>query len=625
MELDNNVWKYQAQHEVSLMSMKKTNEMFVAEMAMVAPDIEVVGEYVGARHPIKVRCKKCGHTWNPWATNLLQRGSCPACGKMRGGEKRRLSKDEFENKLKDKNPDIEIIGEYEKASTKVFARCKRCGYEWLVLPSKLLGGTGCPECNHSGTSFVEQVICLSLQSITGEEVLSRNRSVIDKELDIFIPSKLFAVEYGSWFWHKGKEDVDNGKIKQCSDKGIKLIEIFDSYNGERQSTENIWLYKKNLSKAENISIVKKLIIKLCEEIGVQYSLSDEEFEKIRYQARINSRRITTDILNEKLEQIQADIVVISEFQEMLTKVSAKCKICGHEWAVTPANLLNGKRCPKCRGKRISQTKLKKTEQYVAELKERNSNIEVLSEYTGSKKHITVRCKKHDYVWSCFPGSLLKGAGCYKCASEKIHETRAKTQDQFIKQIAETNPGIEIIGQYYNDNTKVKARCGVCLHEWEVRPGVLVRGGGCPKCGYKSAQEKQRKTNEQFISELKDKNTNVIPLDKYINATTKIRFQCKICSHIWEAIPYSLLSGHGCPKCSRIRKTQDVFLEEMQVRQPTIEVVGSYVNYKTKVAVKCKICGYEWSDTPTNLLSLGRGCRQCRGKSKSLNASKMHKV
>ena len=65
------------------MSKKKTNEMFVNEIAIVAPDIEVIGEYVGARNPIEVRCKKCGHTWSPWATNLLKRGSCPACARIR--------------------------------------------------------------------------------------------------------------------------------------------------------------------------------------------------------------------------------------------------------------------------------------------------------------------------------------------------------------------------------------------------------------------------------------------------------------------------------------------------------------------------------------------------------------
>lgn len=592
------------------MSEKKTHEVFVAEMAMVAPDIEVVGEYVGARNPIKVRCKVCGHIWSPWATNLLQRGSCPACVRIRRGEKRRLSKDDFIRNLEDKNPDIEIIGEYEKASTKVLARCKRCGFEWPVLPRKLLSGTGCPGCTHSGTSFVEQLIYLSLQSITGEEVLSRNRSIIDRELDIFIPAKLFAVEYGAWVWHKGKEDVDNGKIKQCTDKGIKLIEIFDSYNGERQSTENIWLYKTNLSIAKNISIVKKLIIKLCEEMGLQYNLSDEEFEKLQYQARINSRRITTDILNEKLEKVQANVVVISEYQEMLTKVSAICKVCGHEWAVTPADLLTGKRCPKCRGKRISQTKRKKNEQFVAELKECNPIIEVLSEYSGSKNHITVRCKKHDYIWSCYPDSLLKGAGCYKCAIEKIHEARAKTQDQFIKQIAEKNPRIEVIGRYVNDNTKIAARCRVCSYEWEVRPGVLVRGGGCPKCGYKSTAEKQRKTNEQFVDELKDKNPNVIPIDKYVNATTKIRFQCKICSYIWETAPQSVLAGHGCANCAGNRKrTHASFLEEMHNKFPMIEVIGTYTNSKTKVAVKCKTCGFEWSATPSNLLL--RSCKRCK--------------
>lgn len=595
------------------MSVKKTHAMFVSEMAVKAPNVEVISEYSGARDPITVRCRTCGYVWDLMATNALRIRLCPVCARINSGEKRRLSRDAFLHKLEIVNPDIEIIGEYEKASTKVLVRCKRCGYEWPAFPSKLLRGAGCTKCTtHSGTSFVEQIIYLSLKSITGDEVLSRDRSIIDRELDIYIPSRHFAVEYGAWIWHKGKEEVDNNKINQCAEQGIRLIEIFDSYHGERKSTKNIWFYKKNLSLVKNIEIVKEIIIKLCAELSIPYSLSDKEFDQIQYEARINSRRITTEILNEKLKQNQANVLVVSEYQEMLTKVSARCMVCGHEWNITPANLLRGRGCPKCSKKHAALLMRRSHELFVAEVNECNPNIEVIGTYTGRASPILVRCKKHDHTWSCNPDSILKGAGCYKCALEKISKKKRKTHEEFVADISRINPRIEIIGHYENSSTKIEVHCRACANEWKAWPDVLMRGGGCPKCSHRLQTEKSRKTNEEFNSELKKVNPDIIPIDNYINASTAIRFQCAICSYIWKTTPDAVLKGHGCGNCKgNRRKTQDEFVEEMKIKHPTIEVIGTYNGSKIKVAFKCKVCGFEWEDRPGNLLSLGRGCRQCR--------------
>ena len=292
------------------MSGLKTHESFVSELKSIQPTIEVIGKYAGARTPISVCCSVCGHIWDSLPTNLLKGRKCPICSYELRGKQHRRNKDEVISAIEKNNPKIEIIGEYINTTTKILARCKKCSYEWMVLPFSLERGSGCPKCAHTGTSFVEQIILLSLEKMTGLEVQSRNRSVIGLELDIFIPEKNFAVEYGAWPWHKGKEEKDREKIKLCNEKQIRLIEIFDAYTGEPHQEENIWLYKENISKAPNISIVNEIIIKLCDEIGIPYSLSDSEFEEIQFQARINSRRMSTADLNEKLKRNGIEITVL---------------------------------------------------------------------------------------------------------------------------------------------------------------------------------------------------------------------------------------------------------------------------------------------------------------------------
>lgn len=48
---------------------------------------------------------------------------------------------------------------------------------------------------------------------------------------------------------------------------------------------------------------------------------------------------------------------------------------------------------------------------------------------------------------------------------------------------------------------------------------------------------------------------------------------------------------------------------MKEIDPTIEIIGEYVNNRTKIKCRCKDCGNEWEATPSNLLKY-RGCPAC---------------
>ncbi len=76
-------------------------------------------------------------------------------------------------------------------------------------------------------------------------------------------------------------------------------------------------------------------------------------------------------------------------------------------------------------------------------------------------------------------------------------------------------------------------------------------------------------------------------------------------------PNTLLSGEGCPKCSGLmRKTQEEFVEEMRLKHPTITVIGEYVNNRTKVKCFCNECETYFFSAPHTMLSNGNGCPNC---------------
>lgn len=593
-------------------NLRKTPDEFIAEMAIKQPTIKVLEQYKGARIPIKVSCLKCGHIWMASPTNLLKDRSCPKCSYKERGKKHRVNPNDFLKKASIASPELEMLGDYELSTKKILVRCKTCNYEWLVAPSLLLRGTGCPNCSHSGTSFVEQVILLCLRKVLNEEIVSRDRSVIKLELDIYIPSMKTAIEYGAWPWHKDKVEKDKKKFALCREKGIRLIEIFDAYDGPRIDNLDVWTIEENIGYKENFPIVKELVVRLCKELGVEYNLRDEELQSIQEEARINARRLTTERLNKILEEQGSVVRVLSDYHDALSKVHVECKNCGYQWDVIPASLLRGYGCPECSKKKKAQLRLKTREQFIEELKTKNPNIEVIGDYFGTHKKIKVRCKKHNITYTAEPNVLLTGSGCRKCLSEKISKRFLRDKNDYAREIEDKYPNIQLLSEYVNSRTKIKVRSKSCGHEWYRSADMLLNNPNCPICSRKALDESRKKTHKEYVDELAKINPSITVLSQYERSNKKIRVMCNKCNHEWEVIPTSLLLGYGCPNCAgNKRKTQEDFVREVGIKFPNLTVLGKYVNAKTKVKIKCNTCGNEFDVTPDVLIHRKKGCPKCK--------------
>ena len=236
------------------------------------------------------------------------------------------------------------------------------------------------------------------------------------------------------------------------------------------------------------------------------------------------------------------------------------------------------------------------------------NIEILGRYVDTKTKIKCRCKIDGNIFEMRPNALLKGQGCPKCYNNRRGDTTRKTHKQFMKDFMKKNKNaenIEVLEEYKNARTKIKCKCKLDGYEWEVRPKELLRGNGCPKCS-----NHIQLTHEEFIDRMKKANNNIEILGEYINIDTKIKCRCKIDGYEWETIPYSLLNNIGCPKCSgKATKTTKEFIKEIKKINDNIEILGEYVNNRTKIKCKCKIDNHIWKATPNNLLS-GYGCPKC---------------
>lgn len=123
--------------------------------------------------------------------------------------------------------------------------------------------------------------------------------------------------------------------------------------------------------------------------------------------------------------------------------------------------------------------------------------------------------------------------------------RGKTPEEFVAQMAEVAPDVEVVGVYVNARTKVACRCRVCGHAWDAVPNHLLRGAGCPACAGTAPVDPS-----DFAARVAAAAPTVELLEGYVNARTRVRCRCRVCGCEWEPYPKGLLQGNACPECGK---------------------------------------------------------------------------
>lgn len=344
-----------------------------------AQNIEILSQYKGMTKRIQCKCTVCNHIWSPLASSLIQGTGCPECAKKRiaiiaGEQLKRIKRPgkmthtAFMEKFHSQNPHsntIRVCTKYNGANNMVSCKCLVCGHEWDTIATGLLKGTGCPSCAHTSTSFMEQFLFYSLITAIGKEKVShRNKEVIGKELDIYLPEFAFAVEIGSWNWHKNVFLKDVEKATACNKKNINLIVIYDLYLEDVALGDNFWTYKIDLGSEKEYTTLKAIVYQCLDCINVSFVFSEQDWDNIISLAYQSSRRVTHNDFVEKLKAKNShynDLILLSEYKYARDRIKCKCKECGHIWDTAASELLKGTGCPICQIKAVGKRKSKKAQ------------------------------------------------------------------------------------------------------------------------------------------------------------------------------------------------------------------------------------------------------------------------
>lgn len=131
---------------------------------------------------------------------------------------------------------------------------------------------------------------------------------------------------------------------------------------------------------------------------------------------------------------------------------------------------------------------------------------------------------------------------------------------------------------------------------------------------------KRKTDAEFRADVKTLvGDEYIVLEKYQGAQSKIKIKHQKCGFVFEMTPDSLLRGHGCPQCKKLkisqalRKTNDEFcLSVKKLVGNEYLILDNYKGSRNKIRFKHQKCGSVFKMTPNAFLN-GERCPTCRNK------------
>ena len=250
-------------------SSKKTKEQLNQELQKNFPNLEIIGDYLGANEKTLIKCNNCGHEWYaiPRSVKSSKHG-CPKCGYLKANYEKAFNY--FINKYNSEK--YELI-EFESCH-KVTVKCKICGAIRTTTADNIYR-YGCPNCSLIKGSQVqrltkEQFINSSIK-VHGTFYDYSKAEVIDYNTKVCI----ICPKHGE-FWQSPRKHYGDkcGCPKCASSHGERLIcQILNDLNINYQYQVKI----KNPYNDNNFIIDFKIDNIIIEYNGQQHYTPVEHF------------------------------------------------------------------------------------------------------------------------------------------------------------------------------------------------------------------------------------------------------------------------------------------------------------------------------------------------------------
>lgn len=249
---------------------------------------------------------------------------------------------------------------------------------------------------------------------------------------------------------------------------------------------------------------------------------------------------------------------------------------------------------------------------------------LLPEEFGTKEKVTIICPEHGEFLKDFGHHYYRKQGCPECAGKKRY-----SNSEFIEKIKKLPNTKEVSFekcQYVNNKTKVILTChhkdsdGNEHGDFEITPGHLLDGEGCPVCRYIKSSSALRRSIEELISDARKVHGDRYDysmITEYKNDRLKYPIICPEHGVFYQAMNNHIKGKQGCPVCGKIKQgaEQRITFEEFVERANKVHDgyytydESSYTLFTDYVGIICPKHGY-FKQNGSNHINLGYGCPKC---------------
>ena len=451
---------------------------------------------LGSDKKVWWQCEK-GHVWKAVIYHRTKGSGCPYCSGLRACD---------DNCLQSLNP--ELAKEWHPikngnltpkdvtpgSDKKVWWQCKK-RHEWQGRISHRVNGIGCPECNiESQTSFPEQAIFFYLKSVFSD-TLNRYKYHNKWEIDVFVPSLNFGIEYDGIYYHKENKTSDFEKEKYVASENIFLLRVKETNEKiiNCYCEDNIIYCSKSLSEIQLNEVIEMCFKYLSKNVTCKpYTISANvkaDRAKIYESYIIEEKKKSffskfPDFSKQwhptKNLSIKPDMVTANSSK----KVWWQCEK-GHEWEAIIANRAKGGGCPFCAGKKTClENSLQTLNPNLAKQwhPTKNGDLTPSKVTTGSNKKVWWQCEK-GHEWKATINQRSSGYGCPYCSNQRacVDNCLQTLNPKLSKQWHPTKNGDltpKDVMPYSNKKVWWKCEKG---NEWEAFIAKRSIGRGCPYC------------------------------------------------------------------------------------------------------------------------------------------------
>lgn len=220
-------------------------------------------EYHDSRSPVKIICKRHG-VFEQIAHNHTQGAGCPECVKELLHNMSLKKEEDFIIEAKSVHGDKYDYSRvnYQGNKTLVEIVCPKHGSFFQSPNNHVSKANGCPRCAHHISKGEQEMMDWIKQYFS--DACHATRILAGKDIDIYIPSKKFGIEYNGIYFHSAqfRDKYDHvRKLETAQQLGIRLVQFWDfEWENKKDIVKSIILnalgIRNNVVYARNTEIVK---------------------------------------------------------------------------------------------------------------------------------------------------------------------------------------------------------------------------------------------------------------------------------------------------------------------------------------------------------------------------------